>query len=222
MHVVVIIFVQKILLKRNNFKEVSDSQIMYVLKAIRIFFVFLEICSIYPNIQKRVKAKKRLKPWKHLGGFHILCGALEDLHMQRSDTSKIISKLFLTVQLYPKNKVSINCFKGKSEHKESFSTWKKCLTEQKFLRIPDASPWIPQAANTSFPLGMSLVVLCVIPSLLGAWPHKSQPLPIPWHLFTGRIYFMCRLCTSHTNSSQPAEYQGCLQYSIKILNNNIQ
>lgn len=47
------------LLGRNNFKKVSDSQLMYVLKVIRIFISLLGIYYIYPNIQERVKAKNK-------------------------------------------------------------------------------------------------------------------------------------------------------------------
>lgn len=36
--VVIFFFVQKMLLKRNYFKNVSDTQLMYVLKVIRNFF----------------------------------------------------------------------------------------------------------------------------------------------------------------------------------------
>lgn len=141
---------------------------------VEIYYIYLQTF--------RKGLKPRANTWNYLDEFQIPCGAL-DLHMQRSDTSNIISKLFLTVRLYQKNKVSINCFKGQSEHKESFSTWKKCSVEQKFLRTPRAS----QDGGSDYslgsklftPLGMSLVILCLIHLCWVLGPTGASPFLFP-------------------------------------------
>lgn len=115
---------------------------MYVLKVIRIFLSLLEICYVYPNIQNKSQEPAHEKAWVDF----TLCAALEDVHMQRSDTTKNTSKLFLTVPLYQKYEVSIN-LKGKVSMRSPSAGETKCSTEQKLPKFPVhprvEAPFIP-------------------------------------------------------------------------------
>lgn len=106
-------------------------------------------------------------------------------------------------------KFQSTALKGKVNLRSPSARETKCSIEQKLLRIPRASqhggsvyfPGSKHFISIPSPSSLSLVPLCLIPSLLGSWPHKTQPLPISWYLFTGSIYFIYSLHMSHTQTS---------------------
>lgn len=182
-----------------------------------VFFVFSR--NIYTQTFRK-GLKPRANTWKYLGGFQILCGALEDLHMQRSDTSRSYPDYFSLFD-FTQKLVSINCFEGKSE---SFSTWKKVFNRTEIPKNSQCFSIHSPGRKHFIPSGNESGGSVFDPSFAGAWPHKIQSLPVPWpYLQAG--FIACAASACHTNSSKAAEYLGLLttfnnntQYSITILN----
>lgn len=141
---------------------------MYVLKVIRIFLSLLEICYVYPNIQKRVKAKSQ--HMKRLGWISdSVCSFGRCSHAEKWYHKEHVQIISHSSTL-PKKR-SFNQFKGKSEHEESFSRWNKVFKETETPKIPSASQGggsiYSLGTNTSFPLSVPKIWW------LWVWSHLS-------------------------------------------------